>query len=166
MPSTTPGWLKNVPTRVTSTYAVPPENTTSVAAPVGGPGVFGGRPLANVVIAPVSGSTRSTRPAGPSVTYSALSGPTVLPEPQATAQPGAANVASSCTTGGFEGFAALAEGTPAATIATAVPSTVKARLESMVVLPVVCDGAALAPPSKEPRRTYRLPGNPLFAHPG
>src|SRR6266550_8990223 len=40
-----------------------------------------GRPLANVVISPVSGSTREILPAAPSLTYSALSGPTVLPEP-------------------------------------------------------------------------------------
>ena len=64
-------------------------------------GIAGGRPLANVVTAPVFGSTRRTRPAGPSVTYSAPSGPTVLPEPQPLMQPGAAKLASSCAAGGF-----------------------------------------------------------------
>src|SRR6266446_945355 len=38
-----------------------------------------GRPLANVVTSPVSGSTREILPTAPSVTYSAPSGPTVLP---------------------------------------------------------------------------------------
>ena len=70
-----------------------------MAPPMPTAGVARGRPLAKVVIAPVSGSMRRTRPAGPSVTYSAPSGPIVLPEPQPPVQPGAAKVASSLTTG-------------------------------------------------------------------
>ena len=46
-------------------------------------------------MAPVLGSTRVILPAALSVTYSALPGPIVLPEPQPLAQVGAANVASS-----------------------------------------------------------------------
>src|SRR5439155_119453 len=66
------------PTRVTSAYAVPPMNATSVP-PM--PTIDFGRPLANVVITPVLGSTREILPAADSVTYSAPPGPTVLPEP-------------------------------------------------------------------------------------
>src|SRR5262249_5579798 len=65
------------PTRVTRAYAVSSRNATSIGPPVGR--IALGRPLANVVIAPVSGSTREIRPALPSGTYSAPSGPTVLP---------------------------------------------------------------------------------------
>src|SRR5437867_2626321 len=72
-PPTTSG-----PTRVTSAYAVPPMNATSVP-PM--PTIDFGRPLANVVITPVLGSTREILPAADSVTYSAPPGPTVLPEP-------------------------------------------------------------------------------------
>src|SRR5215211_4278915 len=119
MPSTTSGWPKNGPTVVTSTYAVPPTKATSIAPPMPGTGILvGGRPLAKVVIAPVFGSTRRTRPPGPSVTYNALPGPIVLPEPQPLAHAGAAKVASSCTTGAFGGFFALAVGgMPAASTA-------------------------------------------------
>src|SRR5437764_10797895 len=65
------------PTRVTRTYAVWSRNATSIAPPMGK--IAGGRPLANVVLAPVFGSTRVIRPTAPSATYSAPSGPTVLP---------------------------------------------------------------------------------------
>src|SRR5919107_4473098 len=94
MPSTEEG-----PTSVTSTYAVPSTKATSIAPPRPASGTAGGRPLAKVVISPVAGSTRRTRPPGPSVTYSALSGPIVLPEPQPETHVGAAKVASSVTTG-------------------------------------------------------------------
>jgi hypothetical protein len=62
-------------------------------------GIAAGRPLAYVVVLPVLGSIRRTRPPGPSVTYSALSGPIALPEPQPPTQPGAAKVASVRTAG-------------------------------------------------------------------
>src|SRR5215203_4080548 len=68
-------------TSVTSTYAVWPTNSTSMAPPK--PISAFGRPLANGVTSPVFGSTRETLPAALSVTYSAPSGPTVLPEPPA-----------------------------------------------------------------------------------
>src|SRR5215211_1615292 len=67
------------PTTVTSAYAVPPLNVTSVVPPK--PMIDFGRPLANVVTSPVVGSTREILPAALSVTYSAPPGPTVLPEP-------------------------------------------------------------------------------------
>src|SRR5438067_2788842 len=76
---TTPSPPRSGPTRVTRTYAVPSRNATSTGPPM--PRIASGRPLANVVTAPVFGSTRETRPALPSVTYSAASGPTVLPRP-------------------------------------------------------------------------------------
>ena len=62
---------------MTSTYAVLPMNATSIAPPM--PMIAFGRPLANVVISPVCGSTREILPAAPSVTYSAPPGPIVLP---------------------------------------------------------------------------------------
>ena len=67
------------PTRVTSTYAVRPMKAMSIAPPM--PMIDFGNPLAKVVVAPVLGSTRVTLPAAVSVTYSAPSGPMVLPEP-------------------------------------------------------------------------------------
>jgi hypothetical protein len=54
------------PTRVTSAYAVPPMNATSMAPPM--PTIDSGRPLAKVVISPVLGSTREILPAALSVT--------------------------------------------------------------------------------------------------
>ena len=94
-----------------------------------------GRPLAKVVTAPVLGSTRRTRPPGPSVTYSALSGPTVLPEPHPPTQPGAAKVASSWTVGPFGGFVAPAvEGMAAITTAATAISTVNARLKPTAIV--------------------------------
>src|SRR5687768_1420144 len=44
-------------------------------------GINLGSPLANVAVAPVLGSTRVILPAALSVTYSAPSGPMVLPDP-------------------------------------------------------------------------------------
>src|SRR4051794_30682592 len=67
------------PTSVTSAYAVLPMNATSITPPIGA--IRFGRPLANVVISPVFGSTREILPAVPSVTYNARPGPTALPEP-------------------------------------------------------------------------------------
>ena len=84
--------------------------------------------------APVRGSTRSTRPRGPSVTYSALSGPTVLPEPQPLTQPGAAKLASSLTTGPRGGFVAPAVAGMATTRAATATSRVNARLEFTTIL--------------------------------
>src|SRR5262249_60135253 len=66
-------------TSVTSTYAVWPRKAMSVAPPR--PMIDFGRPDAYVVVAPVCGSTRVILPAAVSVTYSAPSGPTVLPQP-------------------------------------------------------------------------------------
>jgi hypothetical protein len=54
------------PTTVTSAYAVPPLKATSVVPPR--PMIDFGRPLANVVISPVLGSTREILPAALSVT--------------------------------------------------------------------------------------------------
>jgi hypothetical protein len=48
------------PTRVTSAYAVLPMNATSTAPPM--PTIDFGRPLANVVMSPVFGSTREILP--------------------------------------------------------------------------------------------------------
>src|SRR5512144_3210911 len=137
MPSTTSDWPKNGPTKVTSTYAVRPMKATSIAPPMPTAAMDGGRPVANVVIAPVSRSTRRTRPALPSVTYSAPSGPTVLPEPQPPTHPDAANVASSRTVGVCGCRLALAaDGAPTATKATTATIN-NARLESMIILPIV-----------------------------
>src|SRR3954464_3251127 len=92
---------------------------TSVAPPKNG-WTAGGSPVANVVTAPVLRSTRRTRPALPSVTYSARSGPIVLPEPQPRTHPGAANVVSSRAVGaGAARFALAVDGAAAATAATA-----------------------------------------------
>src|SRR5687767_14001074 len=65
-------------TPVTSAYAVFPMNATSNGPPPAMTLV--GRPLANVVTTPDWGSTRATRPAAASATYSARSGPTALPK--------------------------------------------------------------------------------------
>ena len=64
-------------TNDTSTYAVWPRNATSYGPPP--PIALMGIPLAKVVTAPVSGSTREILPATGSVTNSAPPGPTVLP---------------------------------------------------------------------------------------
>src|SRR2546430_17053969 len=82
MPSTSLLGNNGSLTRVTSTYAMLSMNATSIAPPMLEPPMLriaGGRPLANVVFSPVSGSTREILPAAPSVTYSAPSGPMVLP---------------------------------------------------------------------------------------
>src|SRR3954447_13044438 len=71
----TPG--TDASTRVTSAYALLPRNATSVAPP--GPKIRFGRQSANVDVSPLPGSIRTIRPAIPSVTYRAPSGPTVLP---------------------------------------------------------------------------------------
>jgi hypothetical protein len=60
----------------------------------------------------------------------------VLPEPHPLVHVGAANVASSWTSGAFAGFLALAvAGTAPATAATIATSIVNVRLESTIVLP-------------------------------
>src|SRR3954470_11894167 len=63
---------------VTRAYISPSRNATSVAPPTGAMRL--GRQLAMVVLSPVSGATREILPATVSVTYSAPSGPTVLPK--------------------------------------------------------------------------------------
>src|SRR5688572_3826626 len=78
------------PTPLTSTYAVLPMNATSIGPPLPMPKSEAGRPLANVVTAPDSGSTREMLPVL-SVKYSAPSGPTVLPLPPS--RPEASSVA-------------------------------------------------------------------------
>ena len=75
-------------------------NATSVVPPM--PMIDPGRPLANVVISPVLGSTREILPAALSVTYSAPPGPTVLPEPPSSP------VSSWVVVGAGDGGAALA----------------------------------------------------------
>src|SRR5262245_21692671 len=89
MPTTLPPPM-SVPTRVTSTYAVPSRKATSIAPPTGRTG--SGRPLANIVTAPVMGSTRTTRPAVLSVTYSARPGRIEEPEPAQLANPATSRV--------------------------------------------------------------------------
>src|SRR5687768_8777383 len=84
------------PTSVTRTYAVEPMNAMSMAPPM--PTINGGSPVANVVTSPVVASTRETLPAAPSVTYSAPSGPTVLPDP--LARPVTSSVSVGAATGG------------------------------------------------------------------
>jgi hypothetical protein len=71
------GATKFEPTMVTSAYAVCLRKAMSTTPPAKMGEI--GRPLANVVTVPVSGSTREIRPTSASVTYSAPSGPTVLP---------------------------------------------------------------------------------------
>ena len=131
MPLTTSGCPNVGPTPVTSTYAVRPRNATSIAPPMPDRRDGGGRPVAKIVIAPLRGSTRRTLPAWPSVTYSAPSGPTVLPEPQPPVHPAAAKVASSVTVGALGGRCAPAAGAAPTAIATATASTINVRLESM-----------------------------------
>ena len=63
-----------------------------------------GRPLAYVVVAPVLGSTRAILPAALSVTYSAPSGPMVLPEPPS--RPVTSRDAVAFPEGGAEALAA------------------------------------------------------------
>src|SRR5205809_2731842 len=102
-------------TRVTSAYAVLPMNATSIAPPMPMAGFDFGRPLANVVISPVSGSTREILPAAPSVTYSAPSGPMVLPF-----APSAKPVTSRVAVGPPDGGAALDATNPTASIITMI----------------------------------------------
>ncbi len=100
-----------------------------MAPPMPGGVLRGGSPAANVVIAPVRGSTRRTRPAWPSVTYRAPSGPIVLPEPQVPVHPGAAKVTSSVTRG--PRCAAATPGSTISTVATITIAVVDARLQPM-----------------------------------
>src|SRR6266496_4097003 len=91
-------------TRVTSAYAMLSMNATSIAPPMIAPPMLMiavGRPLANVVTSPVSGSTREILPTAPSVTYSAPSGPTVLP--LALSRPVSSPVTSSVAVGPWHG---------------------------------------------------------------
>src|SRR5438552_168232 len=114
MPSTSLLRNKGSLTRVTSTYAMLSMNATSIAPPTDKPmGSLCGRPLANVVFSPVCGSTREILPATPSVTYSAPSGPTVLPV--APSRP----VTSREAVGTWHG-AALAATNPTASIITMI----------------------------------------------
>src|SRR6266516_6539286 len=114
MPSTSLLGNKGSLTRVTSTYAMLSMNATSIAPPTDKPmGSLCGRPLANVVFSPVCGSTREILPATPSVTYSAPSGPTVLPV--APSRP----VTSREAVGTWHG-AALAATNPTASIITMI----------------------------------------------
>src|SRR5881394_4664670 len=106
MPSTSLLGNKGSLTRVTSMYAMLSMNATSIAPPMLEPPMLRiafGRPLANVIFSPVSGSTREILPAAPSVTYSAPSGPMVLPF-----APSAKPVTSRVSVGSSHGGAALA----------------------------------------------------------
>src|SRR5215468_12111032 len=100
------------PTRVTRTYAVWSRNATSIAPPM--ETIAFGRPLANVVLAPVLGSTRVIRPTAPSGTYSAPSGPTVLP--MVPCRPEASRAALGAPDGGW---ALATDGAPIAIRAAA-----------------------------------------------
>ena len=75
---------------------------TSIAPPM--PNTCGGRPSAKVVTSPLCRSTRSTLPALGSVTYSALSGPIVLPA--ANPLPNVASVVTSRPAGSVVASAA------------------------------------------------------------
>src|SRR4051794_3154108 len=86
-----------------------------------------GSPEAYVDVAPVCRLILSTRPDGPSVTYSAPSGPTVLPEPHPPVQPAAAKVVSSCATGCAERCRATAGELPIAATTVSVASSVTIR---------------------------------------
>src|SRR5206468_7705945 len=112
MPSTSLLGNKGSLTSVTSTYAMLSMNATSIAPPM--PMIAGGRPLANVVFSPVCGSTREILPTAPSVTYSAPSGPMVLP--MAPCKP----VTSRVAVGPPDGGAALAATNPTASIITMI----------------------------------------------
>jgi hypothetical protein len=104
-------------------------NATSIAPPMIAPPMLmiaGGRPLANVVTSPVSGSTREILPAAPSVTYSAPSGPTVLP--LALSKPVSSPVTSSVAVGPWHGRRPLAaDAVITATRAAAKKSTIPMR---------------------------------------
>src|SRR5437773_5444793 len=112
MPSTSLLGNKGSLTSVTSTYAMLSMNATSIAPPM--PMIAGGRPLANVVFCPVCGSTRQIWPAAPSVTYSAPSGPMVLP--MAPCKP----VTSRVAVGPPDGGAALDATNPTPSIITMI----------------------------------------------
>src|SRR5436309_6387983 len=124
MPSTSLLRNKGSLTRVTSTYAMLSMNATSIAPPTDKPmGSLCGRPLANVVFSPVCGSTREVLPATPSVTYSAPSGPTVLP--LALSKPVSRPVTSSVAVGpGHARRPLAADGVIIATKAAANKSTI------------------------------------------
>src|SRR3954447_17601904 len=115
-----------------------------MAPPMPG-GVFcSGSPEANVVTAPLRVSTRRTRPALPSVTYSARSGPMVLPEPHVPVHPGAAKVTSSVIVGACRWrLPAAAEGNAIMTAATTTTANLDACLEPMTASFVVDGDAAL-----------------------
>ena len=76
----------------------------STGPPKPAAGINFGSPLAYVVVAPVLGSTRVILPAAFSVTYSAPSGPMVLPEPPSRP------VTNRYAVGSLEGGAARAAG--------------------------------------------------------
>src|SRR3954449_12368601 len=80
MPLTDVPWAvgTEASTRVTSAYALEWTKATSVPPPAAK--IRFGRQSANVEVAPLRGSTRVIRPAIPSVTYRAPSGPRVLPK--------------------------------------------------------------------------------------
>src|SRR5437867_13323560 len=78
------------PTTLTRAYAVEPMNATSITPPNGSWLNRRGRPLANSVFAPLSGSKRQISPAPGCGTYSAPPGPTALPEPAPPPSPAAA----------------------------------------------------------------------------
>ncbi len=121
-----------------------PTNATSMAPPMPGGVLTSGNPVAKVVTAPLRVSTRRTRPAWPSVTYNAPSGPIVLPEPHVPVHPGAAKVASSVTAGACGGrLPAAAEGNAIVTTAMTTTAILDACLEPMTASFVVGGDAAL-----------------------
>ena len=130
MPSTA---LPPTSGRVTSTYAVLPINATSIAPPMPTAGIAFGRPLAKVVRSPVCGSTREILPAAPSVTYSAPSGPTVLPE--APCRPVTSKVPAGLTDGGG---ALSADGMIIATRAISSELAITNRPILFIMFPPLC----------------------------
>ena len=77
---TAAGLPTSAPARLTSAYARPRQKTASIAPPI--PTICGGSPLPTTLAFPVRGLMRTSVPSLPLVTYSAPSGPTVLPLPK------------------------------------------------------------------------------------
>src|SRR5215213_7099263 len=97
----------------------------STGPPKPAAGINFGSPLAYVVAAPVLGSTRVILPAARSVTYSAPSGPTVLPEPPCRP------ATKRCAVGSPEGPAAVAaDGTTDASSASIGESAIRTVVAS------------------------------------
>src|SRR3954467_12989105 len=121
-----------------------------MAPPMPGVVWMSGRPAATGGTAPLRVAARRTRPAWPSVTYNAPSGPIVLPEPHVPVHPGAAKVASSVTDGACGcRLAAAPEGSATVTAAiTTTTAVLEACLQLMTASFLVIRGC------------WRMPGGP------